>query len=321
MARQLQAFMFSRGREAYRSRSGIWGISKDMIALLLVFSIVMSVGRNLFSKRLSCIRFGSKGFFICQSVLFLFGGIAVAIFGQLRITSIAPETLIYAITYGLLLICSQWFYTSALSTGNTGLCSTVYSLGFILPTLSGAVLWSEAFSFVDFIGILCAVFAIAFSRMRTKDAGVAGDSNKRYFIPLLAAMLASGGLGIVQKLQQKSDFADEKSAFLLIAFLLAALISLISVPAGNKRDTWGEGFERSKLCIAAGVGALFGCCNLLNTVLAGSLPSAIFFPTLNIGVIFLTLVSGTVIYKEKIRRNEIIVFIFCIAAILLLNIG
>lgn len=292
-----------------------------MIAVFLVFSIVMSVGRNLFSKRLSCVRFGSRGFFICQSVLFLFGGIAVAVFGRIRIVPTAPETLIYAVTYAFLLICSQWFYTSALSTGNTGLCSTVYSLGFILPTLSGAVLWSESFSFVDFIGILCAVAAIAFSGMRTNGSGVSNDSNKRYFSSLLTAMLASGGLGIVQKFQQKSEFADEKSAFLLIAFLLASLISLISAFAVNERGTEAEGLKKSKLAVAAGVGVLFGCCNLLNTVLAGSLPSAILFPTLNIGVIFLTLVSGTVIYKEKIRRNEIFVFIFCVAAILLLNIG
>lgn len=292
-----------------------------MIAALLVLSIAMSVGRNLFSKRLSCVRFGSRGFFLCQSVLFLLGAVAVAVFGQLKIAPIAPETLIYAVTYGLLLICSQWFYTSALSTGNTGLCSTVYSLGFILPTLSGAVLWSEPFSPVDLIGILCAVAAIAFSGMRNGGKGNTDSSAKRYFPPLLTAMLASGGLGIVQKLQQRSDFADEKSAFLLIAFLLASLISLISAFAVNKGGTEGEGFERSKLAVAAGVGVLFGCCNLLNTVLAGSLPSAIFFPTLNIGVIFLTLICGTVIYKEKIRRNEIFVFVFCIAAILLLNIG
>lgn len=292
-----------------------------MITVLLVLSIVMSVGRNLLSKRLSCLRFGSSGFFICQGVLFLLGGIAVAVFGQLRLAPIAPETLIYAVAYGILLICSQWFYTAALSTGNVGVCFTVYSLGFILPTLSGTVLWSESLSFVDFLGILCAVAAIAFSGMRTKGSGAADDSNKKYFLPLLTAMFASGALGIVQKLQQKSEFADEKSAFLLIAFLLASLISLVTALAVNKRGTEAESFKRSKLAVAACVGVLFGCCNLLNTVLAGSLPSAIFFPTLNIGVIFLTLVSGTIIYKEKIRRNEIFVFIFCVTAILLLNIG
>ena len=196
-----------------------------MAYLLLALSVILSTGRNLFSKNLSSIEFKTKPFFLCQGVLFLFGALSLLSFGKISFESIAAETLIYALVYGCLLVIAQWFYTAALSRGNTALCSTVYSLGFILPTLSGAVVWGEEFSLFDLFGILCAVSAVIVSGLKINKNSKKAKSY--YFIPLLVAMLASGGLGIVQKLQQKSVYADEKSVFLFLAFSFASVVSLV----------------------------------------------------------------------------------------------
>ena len=288
-----------------------------MAYLLLGLSVVLSTGRNLFSKNLSAIRFGTRSFFLCQSILFLCGGVALVIFGKVSFGVIAYQTLIYATVYALLLIFAQWFYTAALAKGNTALCSTVYSLGFIFPTLSGAILWAEPFSPFDLLGILCAISAVIVSGLKSQEKEK--TSKSYYFIPLVIAMLASGGLGIVQKLQQKSAYAEQKSTFLLIAFALAAVISfMFSLFAKKQSDTL---FNRSKLVIASCIGLFFGCCNLLNTSLAGMLDSAIFFPTLNIGVILLSMISGVVFFKEKIAKRELAVLILGGASILLLNFG
>ena len=286
-----------------------------MAYLLLALSVVLSSGRNLLSKNLSGIKFGTRNFFLCQCVLFSFGGVALVLFGKISRSHIAPITFIYATVYALLLVLAQWFYTAALSKGNTGLCSTVYSLGFILPTLSGAIFWEETFSFLDLSGVLCAIAAVVISGLKQKSKEK--STKAYYFLPLVVAMLASGGLGIVQKLQQKSAFAEQNSIFLLIAFLIASAISLIfSAFAKNQGNT-----ERvfGKLAIASFVGIFFGCCNLLNTTLAGRLPSAIFFPTLNIGVILLSILLGMLLFKEKITKREIAVLILGGSSILLLN--
>lgn len=287
-----------------------------MILLLLGLSIVLSTGRALFSKKLSYIRFGSNSFFRYQSITFLFGGCALFIFGNITFDGISFSTIIYAVVYGLLLICAQWFYTAALSTGNTALCSTVYSMGFIIPTLSGAFFWSEPFSTLDFLGVMCAIAAILFSGNKPRNK--TEISHNRYFIPLTVAMLASGGLGVVQKLQQNSPYANEKSLFLLIAFLLASAISVLASSAAGKKQR--PAFSKRTVVIAACIGLFFGCCNLLNTILAGALDSKIFFPTLNIGIILTTLLCSVVFYKEKIKRNDLFVLLLGSASILLLNI-
>ena len=285
--------------------------------LLLGLSVVLSTGRNLFSKNLSNIQFGTRPFFWCQAALFLCGAVALVLLGKISSGGVACQTLIYAAVYGILLILAQWFYTAALAKGNTALCSTVYSLGFILPTLSGAILWTEAFSPLDLLGTLCAVAAVIASGLKSKARKK--ETKSYVFIPLVIAMLASGGLGIVQKLQQKSAYAEQKTIFLLIAFALAAGSSfLFSLFAKKQVDT---PFRHGKLLVASCVGLFFGCCNLLNTSLAGMLDSAVFFPTLNIGVILLSMLCGVLFFKERIAKREIAVLILGGASILLLNFG
>lgn len=284
--------------------------------ILLSLSIILSSGRNIFSKGLSGIRFGTRFFFVCQACLFIAGGAALFIFGNLTSFDIATETLILAVIYGALLILAQWFYTVALTSGNTALCSTVYSMGFILPTFSGALIWDEPFSVLDLFGILSAIAAVIISGLKQKSGEKRSVSY--YFVPLVIAMLASGGLGIVQKVQQRSAYAEQKSLFLIIAFMLAAAISLIFACFAKCR-TCGASFKGKRLLVASCVGLFFGCCNLLNTSLAGMLDSAIFFPTLNIGTILLSMLLGVIVYKEKIGKREALVLMLGAASIILLN--
>lgn len=280
--------------------------------LLLCTSIALSSCRNLLSKRLSSAAFGSRRFFMRQSILFSGGAAAVLLLGigDLRLSS--WETLLYGAVYAALLIFAQWFYTAALGHGNTATCSTVYSMGFIIPTLSGAIFWSETLSALNVIGIVCAVLAIICSA--DFKASCAEKPWNGYLL-LIIAMLSSGGLGIMQKVQQRSDTADERSAFLLTAFIIAAALSA-ACALTRERDSLPS--ARSEAGVALGVGLAFGCCNLLNTALAGMLPSAVFFPTLNIGTILLTTVCGIVLYRERLKRQTLLVLALGAASILLL---
>ena len=289
-----------------------------MITLLLSLSIVLSVGRNILSKKLSDLRFGTKPFFRCQSVLFLGGAVVLLLFGGIPQSGVSMQTLLYALIYGILLILAQWFYTSALASGSTALCSTVYSMGFILPTLSGAVFWSESLRVAGVIGILCAVSAVVISGIGKKQSSSA-NKDIGYFVPLIIAMLASGGLGIIQKLQQRSPYAEQRSAFLLIAFLIAAGSSLLFALVSRTPSPYIR-LRKVSLAVAGCVGLFFGCCNLLNTYLAGKLDSAVFFPTLNIGVILLSMGCGVLFFKERLRKKDIAVLLLGIACILLLTV-
>ncbi len=290
-------------------------------ALLLTLSIIFSGSRNILSKGISGASIGTKYFFFMQFLIFGTGSVVLCCFGGISLFTIAPTTLYYALIYALALISAQWCYTIAMKSGKTGICSTVYAMGFIFPTLSGVVFWNESLGVWKILGIALVIPTIILSGLRSKDAGaLSKSSHGGYILPLLISMTASGTLGIMQKLQQASACPEQKNEFVLIAFATAALVSLLCAAFGKKSQEKATHSKIAKTCIAAaGVGVCFALCNTLNTTLAGMLETAVFFPTLNIGSILISLLLGFLIYKEKPTKKDIPIPLLGISAVLLIN--
>lgn len=281
-----------------------------MNLLLLLLSIVLGSSRNLLSKSISSHPFHSKGFYTLQSVIFFAG--SLVLFPKMIGSGVSILTLVYALVYGLLLLLAQWCYTAAMANGDASVCSIVYSLGFILPTLSGMLFWHENVTATKIVGILFAIPAIVLSK-KTGDGDKTGA--KGYMLPLTFAMLSSGGLGIMQKVQGSSPYPDQRGAFVFFAFLFAGTVSLLC--ALCKKDSVQLG--KYGLGSAAGVGICFAICNLLNTLLAARLDSAVFFPMLNIGVILCSLLLCILFFGEKFTRRLALVLVFATCAILFVN--
>lgn len=287
-----------------------------MIILFLALSIVLATTRNILSKEISGYSFGEKRFFLSQSIIFLTGSL-ILLFGiKTNLRAVSSLTILYVLIYGILLITAQYCYTTALKKGNVGICSTIYSLGFIFPTLSGAVFWDETLTVFNIIGVLLVIPVIILTGLKPNgDKHV--DSKNGYIIPLTAAMLASGGLGIMQKVQQNSICAEQKDVFLTCAFMLAGIVSFIFYIFSMHANK--SAIQRKKIISAGGIGMAFALSNLLNTILAGKLDSAVFFPVLNVGTIIFSLLLGMVLYKEKFTRKDTAALSLGIISILLIT--
>lgn len=282
---------------------------------LLVLTVFLSTGRNMLSKGISDFPFGNRIFYFAQATVFFAGSLTLMLLGKLSF-SLASITLLYSIIYGILLLSAQWSYTVALNSGNTGICATVYSLGFIFPTLSGSIFWNETLSGFNLLGISTVIVAVIIAGTK-KNQGKKGDGSK-YIVSLLLAMLSSGGLGIMQKVQQNSPYPEQKNSFIFVAFLFAAIISVL-LGTFAKNGSGSVKFMPKKAFCAGGVGVCFACCNLINTTLAGKLDSALLFPTLNIGTILLSVASGIIIYKERPDKKDFWVLIMGFLSIIILN--
>lgn len=288
-----------------------------MSLLFLGLSIILSSVRNILSKGISDVKFGTKQFFLTQACIFICGSLVLILVTDQNFERPSLPTLFYAAFYGILLLSAQYCYTSALKKGNIGICSTVYSLGFIFPTLSGNLFWNERLTGLNIIGILMVIPTIIISGTPSSKNGQQKNINT-YIIPLMSAMFSSGGLGIMQKIQQNSYYPEQKNFFVISAFALAGTISFLISLFAKREPQIKIG---RKLIFGAGIGVAFGLCNLLNTILAGQLDSAVFFPVLNIGTIFFSIVAGIIFYKEKISRNDLIVLLLGIISILFITIA
>ena len=283
---------------------------------LLALSIVCSTARAVFSKRLGALSGSKRGFYLTQAVLF---AVAAAVLLMLNVRSIARPSqtaVLLAVAYGVLTVLSQWMYTLSLTRCPVSVCAMVYSFGFILPTVFGTVVWREPVNAFKIVSILLCIGTI-FLASGKSDAGSAKPRGLP--LPLIVAMLASGGLGIVQKLQQKSAASGETGMFLCLAFVLATLLSLLAALAARK-----DAAPKARIAPALAlpilvVGVCMAAANTANTLLAGLLPSAVIFPTVNVGVILASLAASALLLKEKPTRLQLAAFALGITAILLFN--
>ncbi len=279
-----------------------------MDAWLMLSTVLLGAGRNLLSRRISGVPFGQRGFFLRQGIIFAAGfGALIGFAGKGPSLPTAGMALVYA----ALLLSAQWGYTSALAALPVGLCSTVYAMGFILPTLSGAIFWGEPFALREALGLMLVIGAILLSRQPVP--GENPQHRRAAWCTLMLAMCASGGLGLMQKIHQRTPFGEEGGSFMALAFALAAVSFLC---AACSRKSSGE---KRGILPAALAGLCFGGCNLLNTTLAGRLDSAVFFPIQNIGVMGCTIVSGWLICRERLTRRDALVLLLAIGAVMLLR--
>ena len=274
-------------------------------------SLILSVGRNLLSKSISGFEFGTSDFFTVQSIIFFGGFIGLIIPAALSFPGISLATLVQSLIYAILLLAAQWNYTAALKNGNTAMCVTVYSLGFILPAISGFLFWGEDFTSKNFCGLILAASAVAASGFKKGGSATGG----KYFLPLIISMLASGGLGIMQKVQQSSSAKSETLIFISAAFLIAGSISYICKLSRGCAAKLPNGAKMR----ATAVGICFACCNLLNTFLAGKLNSVVFFPVQNVSVIVLSLLVSIPIFRERFGKKEVLVVLLGLGAVFLNN--
>lgn len=287
-------------------------MTKENVLLLLV-SVILSAGRNIFTKKTATSRHNKSEFYFSQTVLFGSGAMVFLLYLLLNPCKISAITYAYGFIYGILLIASQWLFTLALKNGNVAVCSTVYSFGFILPTVSGTLFWNESFTLQNGIGVILAITVILLAAK--KDNGETCGKNT-YILFVIIAMISAGGLGIMQKVQGTTGVADEKGAFLLIAFLLAFTASFVA---------YGLSREKSRVTINAAVsplvtGLCFGGANFCNTLLAGSMNSIVFFPLQNISTLLATALFGLLIFKEKITIKTITVLLLGVATIVLFSV-
>lgn len=274
-------------------------------------SIIMSVTRNMLSKAISVYPFGTKNFFKAQCLIFFTGAVILTIPAWKDFGKLSLPTLPCSFLYALLLIAAQWNYTAALGKIHASVCVTIYSCGFIFPTLSGTLFWNEEFTVLKFFSLILTT-AVIFTANYEKKTSVL--PKKDVLRPILA-MMASGGLGIMQKYQQTSSFADEGALFVMLAFCFAGMISLICERLSKAKSS-AKALRQNAICPCI-IGGCFACCNLLNTYLAGKLDSAFFFPVQNMAVIIISIVVAFVFFKERLGKREAAALILGIGAIVL----
>ena len=145
------------------------------------------------------------------------------------------------------------------------------------------------------IGILLMLVSFVFAVERE------GEKRKGSFAWLLLCItvfVSTGGIGIMQKVHQTSPHKAELDIFLVLAFGVTAIVSLIAaafMKNGGSGASDAPKAEKNRLggvCVAAN--------NKLNLFLSGVMETSVFFPIANGGAVALSTLAAFFLFKERL---------------------
>lgn len=234
-----------------------------------------------------------------------FGGAAISVY-----------VLIMAALYAVCTVAAQVSYIKALDEGDFSICSLLYSTGFVIPAIGGAIIYNEKITVFQIVGLLILISSFVVCRRIEGKGG----NGKRWIVFAVLAMLCSGLVGIVQKVFRMSAFGDEINLLLTAAFLMMTVFSaLLSVREVRKNRSSGK-FKRTVWLFAAAMGVAVMGANKINLYLSGELSSMLFFPLVNGGAVIMSVFSDRFIFKQPIDKRKLSAIVLGIVAIVMLSV-
>lgn len=275
--------------------------------ILLLCSVLCAGFKSVFSKISNKCLDEKNNIFTFNLFLFLTGGIIFLLIGWRQIFPIAPLTLGLAVLYAAFTLSSQILLMQATKHGDVALSSMFYSSGFLVPIIFSAIVYKEAISVRQWIGmgILLVSFAVG---VKIKKGGV----SLKWLIFAISAMLAAGSVAVIQKAFRMSEQKDQMYGFLIIAFAIMIITTFLIMP--KKRTKPQKGFHQTAIVI----GICMAGANILNLYLSGVLASVIVFSVLNGGAIVSSALGARIILHEKLNARKTVGVCLAICSILLI---
>ena len=227
-----------------------------------------------------------------------------------------------AILFAIVTVGAQYLSLLAMSLGPMSFSVLFTYLSMLIPTLFGIVCYSQTISMTQVVGLILMIITFVLS-LEFKG------SNKisiKWLLTALGSFVAWGLVGILQQLHQNSMYKDELDGFLLWTFVFSTLIFVLLLLLRNKSDKQPSSmFETRSILNRATlftllIGVVIGAVNKINLYLSGRMPSIIFFPIVNGGVIILSGLAAILFFKEKLSQKQFVGLIAGLLATCLLGI-
>ena len=272
------------------------------LILSMAACLMCAVIKKIFTKKsegtlTSIHAFNAIAGIVSAIVLFLWGG-----FGECSL-----YTIILGILFGIITSLQYIFMMKALQLGPLSYTTVISAFSTVITALSG-LFFGDKIGIFQIIGIILMLASFIFAVEKKKD------EKKGSFIWLVFCVLcfvATGGIGLMQKIHQESAHKNELNAFLVIAFAVSFIFSIILMLI-SKRKEKAPVFEKNKdgkvniifIVIMVMSGVFIAVNNKLNLYLSGVMDSAVFFPVVNGGHLVLTTLAAVIFFREKLSVKQ-----------------
>lgn len=285
--------------------------------LLLFISVAADVAKNScwnhFSKeQMNTVRDNC----LFNAVVGIGAIVFFAVFG--RQFAVSGYSMLLALIFALITAGAQYLTLLAMSCGPMSVTVLfTYLGGMLIPTVFGIIFRNQTVSALQIIGLVLMIVTIFIgTELKTE-----GKLTVKWLVYAVGSMILWGLVGVCQQIQQESGYAEEQNGFLFWAFVMMTVLFCILGLFGKKTDEDNYKVMSKSSIIIAVTGLFNGAVNLINLYLSGHMPSIIFFPIVNGGVIILAALAALVFFKEKPTKRQLAGIIIGLTSVVMLGLG
>lgn len=227
----------------------------------------------------------------------------------------SPGAILYGAVYGVILSSFLLFKTQSMAEGPVSLSTLIGSCAFVIATWFGVVYANETVNLFQLIGMALLLVSLMLC-VNPKKSGE--KLTGKWMLYCLGFFLAGGAVGILYKLFGKSDASRDVDAMMLAASVVSAVLFAIVGLTRAKRSGTGSIKPHKAAVIFMILSGIASCVYIrMNLSLSNMIPSVIFFPVSNGGMVILSTIGARLLFKERLNKMQISgIVIGCIAVVL-----
>jgi len=189
--------------------------------------------------------------------------------------------------------------------------SSVFSKmgGLLIPLLVSILIFGESPTVLQFIGFILSMISIFVLNYRKDADGIGG----KFTISLFALLVAEGCAGIMAKVFNETGNPVLASHFLFYTFVIAFLLCAIVILAKHER----LGFSEIIYGLLIGIPNFLGARFVLRAL--ETIPAVVVYPSRSVGTIVVITIVGTMLFKERLSRQQFAAMGVILVSLVLLN--
>ena len=273
--------------------------------LLMAFSVILASLNSIILRKFKNRTFTTPGdsFFFNGGMSAVWAIIMLTWFLAAGTRTVSPTAMIFGAVYGAILCLFLYFKNQSIATGPVSLTSLIGNCAFITATWFGVLYADESVSIFQLIGmglILLSLFLCINPKKSNEKL------SRKWFLYCIGFFLAGSLIGMFQKVFGKSDAVNEVNGMMLTASVVScALFFLMGILLNRAGSHPMPSIKRPALLYILLAG-ITGCVYIrLNMSLSALIPSAIFFPVANGGIVIITTVAGTFLFGERLNKIQL----------------
>ena len=218
---------------------------KDMsIPLTLILSLAAALGGSIAKKYYTDKEpTGISGGFVFNAVACLTAAVILLCWGGFGASSVF--TIVLGVAFGAVTALQGITNIAALQVGPMSYTSVIISFSTLISSLSGVMFFDESLGWAQIVGMVLMLASFVLAAKNDVDEKKA---NLKWLFLCLIAFVATGGIGVMQKVHQSSEYRDELNAFLIIAFVSSAVLCAFFAALMKRRESrFADEKEKKKM--------------------------------------------------------------------------